>query len=63
MNVCMKITIEIPMNITVKITIQVRMNTATEHNYLIEDCKYDSDLGEISLRRIRSESLTFDIVD
>jgi hypothetical protein len=30
---------------------------------LIEDYKYDSDLGEISLRRICSESMTFDIVD
>jgi hypothetical protein len=28
---------------------------------LIEDYKYDSDLGEISLRRICSESMTFDI--
>jgi hypothetical protein len=30
---------------------------------MIEDYKYDSDLGEISLRRICSESMTFDIVD
>ncbi len=46
-----------------KIMVFVQKQLVQAFALKIEDYEYDSDLGEISLRRICSESMSFDIVD